>query len=282
MTAWNGLAKLALPLLVGIWIGWALGAAQVPPPPGEPEIRIAQPARTETPPVGTSSEWGQHTPRSAGGGGRATARIGPNVHTDFNPDIESPRVHETAFLDPTSSVIGNVEIGAGVFLAPFASVRGDEGQPIHIGAGSNLQDGVVIHALETVSKGQWIEENSYTVDGKRYAVHIGQRVSVAHQSHVHGPAWIEDDVFVGMQAMVFRAHVGSGVVIEPAATIIGVTIPPKRYVPAGAVITTQAAADRLPEITYSYGLRSLNAAVVHVNQSLATGYASEAPASPRR
>ncbi len=34
----------------------------------------------------------------------------------------------------------------------------------------------------------------------------------------------------------------------------------------------QADADGLPEITEAYGLRNINAAVLHVNQQLAAGY----------
>jgi carbonic anhydrase len=196
----------------------------------------------------------------------------PNVHTDFNPDLESPRVDSTAFLDPYSSVIGHVEIGAHVYLGPFSSIRGDEGQPLHIGPESNLQDGVVIHALETVEHGKPKPENEYVVNGKSYAVYIGERVSLAHQSQVHGPAWVEDDVFVGMQALIFRAHIGKGAVIEPGAIIIGVTIPPNRYVSAGKAITDQATADALPMITDSYPFHAIDKAVVHVNHNLAEAY----------
>lgn len=195
-----------------------------------------------------------------------------NVPTDFNPDLESPQIDPTAFVDPLASVIGNVQIGRRVYLAPFSSARGDEGQPIHIGDEANLQDGVVIHALETIEHGRPRPEHTYEVHGKRYAVYIGDRVSLAHQSHVHGPAWIEDDTFVGMQALVFKAHVGRGCVIEPAATVIGVTIPDGRYVPAGSTVTDQGTADNLPKITAAYGFRNINRAVVHVNSSLADGY----------
>ncbi len=195
-----------------------------------------------------------------------------NVPTDFNPDLENPTVDSTAWVDPLASVIGNVEIGRRVYLAPFSSVRGDEGQPIHIGNESNLQDGVVIHALETIEHGRPRPEHTYEVYGKRYAVYIGDRVSLAHQSHVHGPAWIEDDTFIGMQALIFKAHIGRGCVIEPAATVMGVTIPDGRYVKAGSTVTDQATADRLPKITSAYAFRTINQAVVHVNTSLADGY----------
>ncbi len=281
MTFRHSLSQLGLPLVAGVWIGLGLAGMDR----GEP-ARESAAVPDPLPAVGGSNGWAQHapgTPPSSGpGAASAQARIRANVPTRFNPDVESPRVDAQVFLDPFSSVIGDVEIGAGVYVAPFASIRGDEGQPIHIGNGSNLQDGVVIHGLETVSQGEPVPEHSYTVQGKRYAVYVGERVSLAHQSQIHGPAWIEDDVFVGMQALIFKAHVEKGVVVEPGATIIGVTVAAGRYVPARAVVTTQEAADRLPEITYSYGLRAINQSMVRANRSLAESYLGSVPAAPGR
>ncbi len=196
----------------------------------------------------------------------------PNVEADFNEDIENPLIDPTTFVDPLGSVVGHVRLGKNVYVAPFASIRGDEGQPIFVGDGANVQDGAVVHALETVQEGKELPGRTYTVGGRDYAVYIGKRVSLAHQSLVHGPARVDDNVFVGMQAMVFKAWVGEGVVIEPGAKVIGVTIPAHRYVSAGQTITDQKAADNLPVITDTYPFRSLNDAVVHVNTSLASGY----------
>ena len=150
------------------------------------------------------------------------------------------------------------------------------------GKDSNVQDGVVIHGLETVSEGEPVPQQSYAVEGKSYAVYVGERVSLVHQAQVHGPAWIEDDVFVGMQALIFKAHIQKGVVVEPGATIIGVTVPAGRYVPARAIVTTQEVADRLPEITYSYGLRDVNQSMIRANRSLAGSYAGSGPATHGR
>ncbi|MCC7366264.1 MAG: hypothetical protein IT303_18045 [Dehalococcoidia bacterium] len=202
----------------------------------------------------------------------ADHNIRPNVTTAFNPSTEEPAIAAGAYVDTLASVIGNVSVGSGVFVAPFASIRGDEGQPIIIGAGSNVQDGVVLHALETYHDGETIEKNLVTVDGKKYAVFIGEGVSLAHQSQVHGPAAIGDHTFVGMQAFVFKATVGKNVVIEPAARVIGVTIADGHYVPAGAVITTQAQADALPVITDDYGFAKLNDGVLEVNEAFADAY----------
>ena len=196
----------------------------------------------------------------------------PNVTTDFNGTVNLPAIKESAYLDPLASVLGEVSVGSEVYVAPFASIRGDEGHPITVGDETNVQDGVVIHALETHSHGTAVPNRTYEVNGKPYAVYIGRRVSLAHQSQVHGPARIDDDVFIGMQALVFKSWVGHNAVVEPGAKVIGVTIPPNRYVPAGMVVTDAATAARLPEITEDYAFRGLNEAVVHVNTSFAHGY----------
>jgi len=169
-------------------------------------------------------------------------------------------------------VIGNVIIGKRVMVAPFASVRGDEGQPLFVGNDSNVQDGVVIHALETWHHGAPKESNLVEAGGSRYAVYVGERVSLAHQVQIHGPAAVGDDTFVGMQTLVFRARIGQRCVIEPSCIIMGVTIPSGRYVPAGTVLKSQEMADALPAVTDDYPLKDLNQGVVHVNTALAEGY----------
>jgi PGF-CTERM protein len=202
----------------------------------------------------------------------ATDNIGPNVLTSFNPTVEEPDIDPTAYIHPLASAIGDVRIGSHVMVSPGASVRGDEGQPIWVGDDSNIQDGVVLHALETELDGEPVETNLIDVDGTKYAIYIGDRVSLAHQSHVHGPAKVGDDTFIGMQAFVFKATVGNNCVLEPVSAVIGVTVPDGRYVPAGSVIATQEQADALPAITDDYGFKHTNEAVVHVNELLAEGY----------
>ncbi len=201
--------------------------------------------------------------------------IEKNVVTDFVSKAYDPFIDPSAFVHPLAAVIGHVILGRNVMVAPGAAVRGDEGQPLHVGDDSNVQDGVVIHALETEHHGKPVENNLYEVSGKKYAVYVGNRVSLAHQSQIHGPAVVLDDTFIGMNVLVFRAFVGQKCVIEPGAMLMmGVKIPDCRYVPAGSVIRTQADADRLPVITDDYPLKDLNKGVVHVNTSLAKGYLS--------
>jgi len=194
-----------------------------------------------------------------------------NPKTGFNRESVGPRIDPTAFVHPLAAVIGDVTLGAGVMVAPAASVRADEGTPFHIGDNSNVQDGVVIHALETdVSSGK----NLFAVGDRFYSVYIGDCVSLAHQCQVHGPAVVESGSFVGMQAFVFRSRVGPGCVIEPGARVMGVTIAPARYVPSGMTVKDQREADKLPLIDEGYPLRHLNAEVVKVNVELARAYKS--------
>jgi carbonic anhydrase/acetyltransferase-like protein (isoleucine patch superfamily) len=132
-----------------------------------------------------------------------------------------------------------------------------------------VQDAVVLHGLETFEGGRELIENEVEVDGRRYSVYVGRRVSMTHQSQVHGPAKVGDDVFIGMQSLVFQAEIGNRVVVEPGAKIIGVKIPSGRYVPALSIVTKQADADLLPEITEAYPYARLNDGVVQVNTQLA-------------
>jgi len=198
--------------------------------------------------------------------------IEPNVVTDFNAVVSEPFIDPTTYVHPLASVIGRVRLGKNIMVSPMASIRGDEGQPLCIGDDSNVQDGVIIHALETESGGKPVEKNLVEKDGQRYAVYIGERVSLAHQVHVHGPALIDRDTFVGMKSLIFKSEVGAGCVIEPCAVLMGVTVADGRYVPAGGVITHQEDADLLPTITDDYPMKDMNKGVIHVNTHLAEAY----------
>ena len=69
-----------------------------------------------------------------------------------------------------------------------------------------------------------------TVDGRKYSVYVGERVSLAHQSQVHGPVKIGNDTFVGMQSLIFRSELGI-MVVEPGTKAIRASVPSHRYVP---------------------------------------------------
>ena len=203
---------------------------------------------------------------------RKMEMIEKNVLADFCGKVSEPVIDPTTYVHPLAAVIGNVILGKNIMVSPCASIRGDEGQPLFVGDDSNVQDGVVIHALETEMNGSPVEKNQVDVDGKKYAVYVGNRVSMAHQVQIHGPAVVMDDTFVGMKVLVFKSKVGKNCVIEPGSIIMGVTVADGRYVPAGSVIKTQQQADELPVITDDYPFKSMNKGVLHVNKALARGY----------
>ncbi len=198
--------------------------------------------------------------------------IEKNVITDFSPKVYEPVIAQGCYIHPLAAIIGNVILGRNVMVAPTACVRGDEGQPLYVGNDSNVQDGVIIHALETELDGKPIEKNRVEVDGRQYAVYVGDRVSLAHQVQIHGPAVVLDDSFVGMKTLVFKSHIGRNCVVEPGVILMGVKVADGRYVPVGSVIKTQEEADMLPVITNDYVFKDLNKGVVHVNKALAKGY----------
>jgi len=129
-----------------------------------------------------------------------------NPVTPWNPKSIYPVIDSTAYIHPQASVIGDVIIGANVMVSPMASIRGDEGMPVFIGKDSNVQDGVVIHGLETTDEqGKPIKKHLVAVNGKKYAVYVGENVTLAHQSMVHGSAYVGNETFIGFQSLVFKA-----------------------------------------------------------------------------
>jgi len=150
-----------------------------------------------------------------------------------------------------------------------------------------MQDGAVIHALETTDHGKNIDGRRFSSTGDRllgndsrfsqgYAVYVGDRVSLAHDSMVHGPAWIGNDSFIGFKSVVFNAKIGNNVAIGIGSTITGgVHVDDDRYVPPGSVITTQEQADLLPPRVGSE-YENLNKAVIAVNERIAEGLLAKA------
>jgi carbonic anhydrase/acetyltransferase-like protein (isoleucine patch superfamily) len=212
--------------------------------------------------------------------------IHSNVKTDFNTNISLPEIQGTAFIHPFAVVIGNCYIGKLVLVAPTAVCRGDEGTPIYISDYSNMQDGVILHGLETTENGENIDGRRISAAGDRlmanssqyaegYSVFVGTNTSLAHDSMVHGPAWVGNNTFVGMKSIIFDATVGNNVAIGISSTISnGVSIPDNKFVPPGSVILTQEEADALP-LRVGSAYENTNTAVLHVNEQLAEGYNSQ-------
>ncbi len=182
--------------------------------------------------------------------------------TPWSNDSASPTVDKSAYVHSFSRLIGDVRVGANVFIAPGSSIRADEGTPFYIGESSNIQDGVVIHGLE---KGRVVGD-----DNKEYSVWIGKNTCITHMALIHGPAYIGDECFIGFRSTVFNAKVGDGCIVMMHALIQDVEIPPGKYVPSGAVIVNQQQAERLPNVIDSD--RTFASHVVEINEALLAGY----------
>ncbi|MBD2594610.1 carbon dioxide-concentrating mechanism protein CcmM [Nostoc sp. MBR 210] len=182
--------------------------------------------------------------------------------TPWSRSLAEPEIHKTSFVHSFSNVIGDVRIGANVIVAPGTSIRADEGTPFYIGENTNIQDGVVIHGLE---QGRVIGD-----DGNEYSVWIGKNASITHMALIHGPAYVGDSCFIGFRSTVFNARVGAGCIVMMHALIQDVEIPPGKYVPSGAIITSQQQADRLPDVQDQD--QQFAHHVVGINQALRAGY----------
>ncbi|WP_150307954.1 gamma carbonic anhydrase family protein [Planctomonas psychrotolerans] len=157
-----------------------------------------------------------------------------------------PVVHDTAFASAGATLIGRVRIDAeaGVW---FNAVLRAETESIHLGAGSNVQDNVSCH-----------------VDAG-FPLTIGRNVSIGHNAVVHG-CTIEDDVLVGMGAIVLNGAVlGAGSLIAAGTVVLEGTVVPPRSLVAGVpgrirrdvteaeVRTIRRNAERYRELAGAYG-----------------------------
>jgi carbon dioxide concentrating mechanism protein CcmM len=182
--------------------------------------------------------------------------------TPWSKSLAQPKIHETAYVHSFSNIIGDVHVGAKVLIAPGTSIRADEGTPFHIGAGSNVQDGVVIHGLE---QGRVVGD-----DQNHYSVWVGDNASITHMALIHGPAYIGSDCFIGFRSTVFNSRVGQGCIIMMHCLIQDVEIPPGKYVPSGSIITNQQQADRLPDVQGADVTFAQH--VIGVNDALRSGH----------
>lgn len=173
-------------------------------------------------------------------------------------------IARSAFVHHQATVIGQVSLGEHVHIAAGTSVRADEGAPFFIGDNTNIQDGVVLHALK---------DKFVRVGNQRWAVYVGRNVSIAHDALVHGPCYVGDDTFIGFKAVVHDSVVGSRCFIGIGAVVVGVEIPDGRFVPHGRIIDSKDLALSLPLVSESQ--LAFNEDVVEVNRGLAAAYRTQ-------
>jgi carbonic anhydrase/acetyltransferase-like protein (isoleucine patch superfamily) len=124
-----------------------------------------------------------------------------------------PQIHESAFIEESAQIIGDVHIGEQSSVWFNAVVRGDVFY-IRIGNRTNIQDGTVIH-----------------VTNGTHATVLEDEVSVGHNATLHG-CYIEYGCLVGMGAIVMDdVHVGAQSLVAAGSLVApGTRIPPRSLV----------------------------------------------------
>jgi carbonic anhydrase/acetyltransferase-like protein (isoleucine patch superfamily) len=120
-----------------------------------------------------------------------------------------PRIGQSVFIDDSAVVIGDVTLGDDVSIWPMVVVRGDV-ESISIGAGTNIQDGSVLHVSHA---------GPFSPVGQ--PLKIGKGVTVGHRAVVHA-CTVGDYCLVGIGAIILDGAVledyvmlGAGALVSP-------------------------------------------------------------------
>lgn len=118
-----------------------------------------------------------------------------------------PNIHKTAYIAPSSSIIGDVKIGSKSSIWFNTVLRGDV-ESIKIGNNNNIQDGSVIHTS--------------SFNGP---VEIGDNITIGHLSLIHA-CIIHNNAFIGMSSTIMDY----AVIEEYAFVAAGSLVPPKKII----------------------------------------------------
>ena len=121
------------------------------------------------------------------------------------------KIHESVFVAPGSTIVGDVEIGENSSVWYGAVIRGDK--PIRIGKNCSIQDNAVFHA-------------EYD-----HEIHMGDNVTVGHGAIVHG-CTVGDNTLIGMGAIILNdAVVGKNCIIGAGSLVTG-----RKVIPDGSLV----------------------------------------------
>ncbi len=152
-----------------------------------------------------------------------------------------PTVPDSAFVDDTALVLGEVTLGEDASIWPMTVLRGDVNR-IEVGPRSNIQDGTVVHVAH---------DGPFCPGG--FPAIIGADVTVGHRAVIHA-CTVGDRVLVGMGAVIMDgARVGDDSIVGANALV-----PPGKELAGGylyvgsPVKTARALTDReLEHLRYS-------------------------------
>ena len=125
-----------------------------------------------------------------------------------------PVVHESSFIHPQATVIGNVHIGKNVYVGPSAVVRGDWGGII-IHDGCNIQENCTVHMFPGIT------------------IHLHENAHIGHGAIIHG-ATIGKNVLIGMNSVIMdNAQVGDESIVGAMTFIKANAMIPNRSLVVG-------------------------------------------------
>ncbi|KAF5190261.1 Carnitine operon protein caie [Thalictrum thalictroides] len=137
--------------------------------------------------------------------------------TLMNVFDKAPRVDADAFVAPSASVIGDVQVGKASSIWYGCVLRGDVNS-ISVGSGTNIQDNALVHVAKS------------NISGKVVPTIIGNNVTIGHSAVIHG-CTVEDEAFVGMGATLL-----DGVIVEKNAMVAaGALVRQNTRIPLGEV-----------------------------------------------
>ncbi len=122
-------------------------------------------------------------------------------------DGNIPKIAETAYIDETALVIGNVNIGEHSSIWPMTVVRGDV-HSIQIGKYTNIQDTSILHVTH---------DGEFSPGG--YPLTIGDYVTAGHRVTLHA-CTVGDYCLIGMSATIMDGAVIGDKTIIGAGSLV--------------------------------------------------------------
>lgn len=133
-----------------------------------------------------------------------TARPGVNIVPIHG---KTPQIHDSAFIAPGCTIIGDVTIGADSSIWYNCVLRADVSR-IEIGERSNVQDGSILHC-----------DPPRPGDPDGSPLIIGDDVLIGHMAMIHG-CTIHDRGFVGLGAIAMnKSVIGSDAMLAAGAML---------------------------------------------------------------
>lgn len=137
-----------------------------------------------------------------------------------------PEIHESAYIHPEATIIGNAVIGPDATVWPHAVIRADDNR-ITIGEGSSIQDGAVIHCTTA------------------HETTVGKFVTVGHLAHLEG-CTVLDHALIGTGSVVLHdAVIGEHALVGAAAMVPGKVQVPRCAMALG--VPAKIREDAVPE-----------------------------------